>query len=42
MSADRIDLDLPRTHVFLEMVIAHINVLGARAKLWQTGQLQGS
>ena len=34
MSADRIDLDLPRMQVFSEMVITHINVLGARAKLW--------
>ena len=42
MSADRIDLDLSRTHVFPEMVITHVNVLGTRAKLWQTCQLQGS
>ena len=35
MSADRIDLDLPRprTHVLSEMVITHVNVLGTRAKL---------
>ena len=33
-SADRIDLDLPRTHVFSEMMITHVNVLGTRAKLW--------
>ncbi len=33
MSADRIDLDLSRTHVFSEMVITHVDVLGKRAKL---------
>ena len=32
MSADRIDLDLSRTHVFPEMVITHVDVLGTRAK----------
>ena len=33
MSADRIDLDLLRTHVLSEVVITHINVFGTRAKL---------
>jgi hypothetical protein len=33
MSADRIDLDLSKTHMFPEMVITHVDVLGTRAKL---------
>jgi len=33
MSADRIDLDLSRMHVFPEMVITHVDVLSTRAKL---------
>ena len=33
MSADRIDLDLSTTHMFPEMVITQVDVLGTRAKL---------
>ena len=33
MRANRIDLDLSRAHVFLEMVITHVYVLGTRTKL---------
>ena len=40
MGTDWIDLDQPRAHVLPEVMIAHIDVLGARAELWQTSQLQ--
>jgi hypothetical protein len=43
MSANWINLDQPRVHVLPEMIITtHIDVLGARAELWQKSQLQSS